>query len=599
MANQLKMADLQSLLALHKAGWSARRIARALNIDRETVGRHLRLASAKPATQAPAGITEGNPGSSPSAAAPDRTAGEGPPPASESKPATQAPTGIPGLGGDCGGVGGAADDPPPASESKPASHAPPGIGPAAPEPVVGSRSRCHRLRAVIEAALDVGLSAQRIYQDLVADHGYEGSYYSVRRLVRKLSRVLPLPVRRMEREAGAEAQVDFGTGAAIVGSDGKRRKTWVFRFVLSHSRKGYSEAVFQQTTAAFLLALENAFYYFGGVPRTLIPDNLAAAVKHADWFDPELNPIMASFGEHFGIAILPTRPGVPRHKGKIERGIGYVKGNALKGRCFATLAEQNKFLLEWESNTADQRIHGTTRKHVGQLFQTAERGALRPLPPERFQMFNESQRIVHRDGHVEVARAYYSVPPEFLGQQVWARWDGRLVRVFDRKMRQIAVHARQEPGGRSTLGEHIATRKINAIERGAAFLIERAGRIGPNAQAWATAVIQARGEAGMRTVMGLHSLRDKYPPARIDHMCGIALSHQATSYRAIRALLERDGPAQEQGLLDFAQDHPIIRPLSDYTQLIQDAFDIAGRQTVAGSTQLAQVRPTPFTTRQE
>ncbi len=118
--------------------------------------------------------------------------------------------------------------------------------------------------------------------------------------------------------------------------DGKRKSTWVFRIVLSHSRKGYAEAVHRQTTDDFLRCLENAFAHFGGVPRTLVIDNLRAAVRRADWFDPELCPKVRSFAEHYGIAILPTKPYTPRHKGKIERGIGYVKGNALKGRTFTS-----------------------------------------------------------------------------------------------------------------------------------------------------------------------------------------------------------------------------------------------------------------------
>ena len=83
----------------------------------------------------------------------------------------------------------------------------------------------------------------------------------------------------MECDPGAEAQVDFGRGAPIVGTDGERRSTWVFRIVLSHSRKGYAEAVFRQTTDDFLRSLENAFTLFGGVPRTLVIDNLRAAVS--------------------------------------------------------------------------------------------------------------------------------------------------------------------------------------------------------------------------------------------------------------------------------------------------------------------------------
>jgi transposase len=125
---------------------------------------------------------------------------------------------------------------------------------------------------VIQEKLDAGLTAQRVYQDLVTEHDYEGSYYSVRRLARKLSAATPLPCRRMECEAGAEAQVDFGRGAPIVGADGKRKGTWVFRIVLSHSRKAYSEVVTRQTTDEFLGCLENAFVHFGGVPRTLVID---------------------------------------------------------------------------------------------------------------------------------------------------------------------------------------------------------------------------------------------------------------------------------------------------------------------------------------
>ena len=74
------------------------------------------------------------------------------------------------------------------------------------------------------------------------------------------------------------------------GADEKRKKTHVFRIVLSHSRKAYSEVTFRQTTEDFLRLLENAFEYFGGVPQTLVIDNLKAAVKNPDWFDPELVP---------------------------------------------------------------------------------------------------------------------------------------------------------------------------------------------------------------------------------------------------------------------------------------------------------------------
>jgi len=111
--------------------------------------------------------------------------------------------------------------------------------------------------------------------------------------------------------------------------------------------------------------MENAFWSFSGVPRTIVIDNLKAAVTKADWFDPELNPKIQAFCEHYGTVILPARPYTPRHNGKVERGIRYMRNNALKGRIFGSLNQENRRLDEWEANVADTRIHGTTRKQVG------------------------------------------------------------------------------------------------------------------------------------------------------------------------------------------------------------------------------------------
>jgi hypothetical protein len=301
-------------------------------------------------------------------------------------------------------------------------------------------------------------------------------------------------------------QVDFGFGAPLVEAGGKTRRTWLFRAVLSYSRKGYSEAVLRQGTDEFLRCLENAFAHFGGSARTLVIDNLRAAVSRADWYDPELCPKVRSFAGHYGIAILPTKPYTPRHKGKIENGVKYVKNNCLKGLSFTSLAQENQHLLNWENTVADTRIHGTTRQQVIKVFTEVERPALLPLPPGRFELFSEALRAVHRDGHVQVKEAYYSVPPEYLGQNVWARWDGRLVRLFDQKMRPIAVHAQQVPGRFSTHQAHILPEKISGIERGTTWLLGQVDRIGPQAKAWAEKMLASRGIEGVRVLMGLLNL---------------------------------------------------------------------------------------------
>jgi hypothetical protein len=236
------------------------------------------------------------------------------------------------------------------------------------------------------------------------------------------------------------------------------------------------------------------------VPQTLVIDNLKAAVAHPDWFDLELTPKVQSFCRHYGTVILPTKPYMPRHKGKVESGVKYVKNNALKGHAFTSLEAENRHLADWERTVADTRIHGTTKRQVGKVFAEVERVALAPLPTERFACFHEAKRKVSRDGHIEVAKAYYSVPPEYLTREVWVRWDARLVRVFNHRWEQIAVHVRHEQGRFSTHGQHLAKEKISGLERGASYLLDKVSLIGPHTQAWAEAMLTARGIEGTRVL---------------------------------------------------------------------------------------------------
>lgn len=510
MANQLKMAVVHTILTLKQGGWSQRRIARTLGINRETVGRyiHVRRAGPKPASEAP--IRSGG-----------------------SKPA-KAPTG---------------------SEAAERVEIPAG------------RSQCEPFAQIIQEKLEKGFSRQRIYQDLRDEHGFAGSYYSVRRFVRRLGQTSPIPFRRMECMPGEEAQVDFGVGAPIMTPEGRRRRTHVLRIVLSFSRRGYSEAVYREDSDGFIRCLENAFWHFDGATRTVIIDNLRAAVKHADWYDPEVHPQIQSFCEHYGTVILPTKPYTPRHKGKIERGIGYVKDNGLKGRTFNSLQEQNQYLLDWEARIADTRIHGTTRKEVGKLFREEEQSQLIRLPAGRFPCFHEAKRRVHRDGYIEVQKAYYAVDPEYTGREVWARWDGHLVRIFNGRMEQIAVHAQGEPGRFHTRPEFIHSQKRTRVEKGTVWLLKRASLIGDHAGRWGQAMLQTRGVEGVRVLVGLLSLAKRYDENRINRACEIALSHQAFRLRTIRALIKRDGPKQE--VLEFIDEHPIIRSMSAYEAIVR------------------------------
>lgn len=518
MANQLGMDKSLAIGNLHASGMSERAIARALGVSRNAVRSHLAAQRAK-GTTAPTGEA---------------------PTGSEKPKGTKAPTGSQGT-----------DKPP---EAEP------------------SRSLCEPFREIILEKLELGLHAQRIHQDLVTEHGFAGKYWSVRRFVERLGAGgSELPFRRIEVEPGAEMQVDFGQGRPWTDHEGKQRKSHVFRAVLSFSRKGYTEAVAQQTTENFVRVLENAFWRLGGVPRIVVFDNAKCAVKAADWYDPEINPKILEFSKHYGFSFIPTRPAMPRHKGKVERGVDYVQENALRGHHFQSLAEQNEHLERWESKTADTRIHGTTKKHVRQLFEALERPALGPLPAERFPFYHERRRKVYRDGHVAVENAYYSVPPEYLGRVVWVRWNSQTVRILNQRMESIALHCKKEPGRFSTLGEHIADAKIDAVERGTEALLRKVRFLGRSATRWAEAVIKQRGIQSARVLQGLLSLSKKYPHDQIDRACDTAWRSGAYNYRVVRRLVE-DRTAAAQQTMEFMEEHPIIRSVSEYQTFISTAI---------------------------
>lgn len=502
MSNRLSMAKINSIETLHASGHSNREIARLLGINRKTVNRYVRQLK--------------------------KVAGrKGPNPQPE--------------------MGQLAAD----LQDHPKSKS-------------GPVSQCDPFRETIVTKVDQGLSAKRIHQDLKSVHGFGGSYHSVRRFILRLGKKTPLPFRRMEVEPGEEAQIDFGTGAPVIGPDGKKRRPWMLRVILSHSRKGYSEVVWRQTTDNFIAAIENAFHYFGGVPKRLVIDNLKAAVNRADWYDPEIHPKLQSFAQHYGTAFVPTKAYTPEHKGKVESGVKYAKNNALAGHTFESLEAQNEHLLKWEAEVADLRIHGTTKKQVKQQFENVERQSLLELPRDRFANFKESRRTVSRDGHLEVDKAFYSAPPEYIGRRVWVRWDSRLVRVFNDQWKQIAIHSKIEPGRFRTSTSHIPTEKVSAVERGTDALLRQIATIGPHTKAWSQLVIATRGVQGVRVLVGLKSLAGKHSWFELEQACETAVSYGACRLKSIRNLLKRKS-AEKQQQLEFIEEHPVIRPLSDYS----------------------------------
>jgi transposase len=515
MGNYLKMSDKRRILALLELGWTYRRIQRETGVRRETIARY-------------------DPRRPPNAA--NVSAGSEP---------------FANVSADAG-LAKAAN----LSAGSVRPHGPPSVAEA--------------YREQIEAGVQQGLTAQRIWQDLCEQVAYPYSYASVRRFVRRLKRRHPKLVDVLEHPPGEEAQVDFFQGPPTFdAAQGRWRRPWIFRLTLSCSKHGYEEPLWTQDRDGFLRAHEHAFVRLGGVAKVIRHDNLKAAVVRACLYDPDVSEVYAAFAQHWGFVPLPSRPRHPQENGVAERSGGYVKYNALKGRRFDSLEALAEYLERWNRTVAQLRIHGTTRQQVLRHFLEVERPALQPLPSEAFGLFQVGTRTVHPDGHVEVEGAFYSVPHTLVGEQVRAQWDGHLVRMYaadaDGQRRAVAVHLRQRPGTYSTKPEHRPLHRPARQQAYEAILLSKAEHIGPHALAWAQAAIAERGVRAYRRLQGLISLTRSHPRERVNWACGLTLPYRLFRYRTLRRLVEQ--AAAQARVPQLLQEHAIIRELSVYAQL--------------------------------
>jgi transposase len=418
----------------------------------------------------------------------------------------------------------------------------------------------------IEESLTQGLSAKRIYQDLCAAYAYPGSYDSIKRYVRKIKAYATEVYARIEVAPGEEAQVDFTKAAPTLHpATGTYRCPSLFKMTLSCSRYSYEEVVWAQDVESFIRCHERAFQEFGGVPKIMRLDNLKAGVTRACLYDPELNKLYAAFARHAGFTPLPCKVRMPHHKGKVERDIGYTKSNALKGKRFESLDAQNAHLRNWNKTVASLRIHGSTKQQVLTRFLTLEKGALQPLPDTPFALFHFALRKVHPDGYIELKKAYYSVPHQYLGREVEVRFNDHLLEVYcDHQL--ITVHKRTDLAGQfHTQMGHLPKHKSLRQEGYQRMLLGKADHVGESALKWAKEALDNKGPLSFRLIQGMLSLTRTYPKEQVDWACRIASLNQLFSYRILKKLLTHQKHHTTHPQL--IQEHELLRPLSYYTQL--------------------------------
>ena len=398
-------------------------------------------------------------------------------------------------------------------------------------------STVEQYRSVVESLLERGVEMRTILDRLQADHGYKGSYSSVRRFVARLQQKLPDASVRVQTEPGEEAQVDFGSSPKMVDpKDGVLRPAYVFLMTLSFSRHEYAEIVMDQKMPTWLALHRRAFEAFGGVPHTVVIDNLKAAVLKASLDDPVLNEAYRRFAQHYGFVVSPNRPRTPQHKGKVESGVHFVKRSFLAGLECAELAEGNRKLRVWVRERAGARVHGTTRRAPLALFEI-ERPFLQPLPPTPFALTDVRHAKLSRDCHVTVDGSYYSAPFLHIGKQLDVYLFERVVQIFD-GLDLLATHPRAPSKGtwRTTTG-HYPPDKAAYLENTPERCRERARRMGPATAEVVQLLLAERPLDHLRAVQNLLRLADSVGKTRLEAACARALYYGDIRYRRVKDIL--------------------------------------------------------------
>ena len=277
-------------------------------------------------------------------------------------------------------------------------------------------------------------NADVVRQELASELGVVASLRTVERSVSHLRRELAaaaLATVRFETPPGRQLQIDFGQRRiAVEGCEGSR--VYLFVATLGYSRRVYARAFTHERQSAWLEGIEGAFRHFGGLPGELLLDNATALVKHHDPVtrEVEFNARLHAFARYWDVRPVACAPYRARTKGKDERGVGYVKHNAIAGRSFASWGALEAHLAWWMREVADVRVHGTTGEVPMVRFEREERQALRPLngrPP--FRQLRELTRKVQNDACVDVDTNHYSVPWRLIGASVSVVVSGGKVRI--------------------------------------------------------------------------------------------------------------------------------------------------------------------------
>jgi transposase len=377
------------------------------------------------------------------------------------------------------------------------------------------------------------------------------------------------PTMRLNHKAGEKLFVDYAgqTISVIDPKTGEIQEAEIFVAVLGASSYTYAEAQWHQDLPNWIGGHVRAYEFLGGVTEIVVPDNLRAAVNHPSRYDPEINQTYQEMAEHYGVAVIPARVARPRDKSKAEVGVQNVERwilARLRNQRFFSLFELNKAIRELLKDLNNRKMEhlGKSRK---ELFDLADKPALKPLPATPYEFALWKKAKISIDYHVEYDDVYYSVPCHLYPAEVLIRATERAIEIFHNGQR-VTLHPRSHEQGRHfTIKEHMPSDHRFYSEWSPERFIRWAEKIGPET----TKVVQMElgsrqhPEQAFRACLGILGFARKYSVERLESACRYAVANEIHSYKGIKNILmnhlDQLNDSEEISQLSLMPPHTNVR----------------------------------------
>ena len=371
-----------------------------------------------------------------------------------------------------------------------------------------------------------------------------------------------------EREPGKELFIDWigDTLPSVVDCNtGEIHDAHFFVTTMGDSSYPFVEAFPNETQLNWNQAHIDAFEWYGGLPRILVPDNCKTAVVHTSLYDPQINQAYLALARHYQLAIIPARVRKPRDKPTVESGVGWLETwllEWLKGKIYYSFEALNHDIRErvQELSKKDFKHRPGSRESN---FLALDKPMLRPLPKDPFESFETVPvNSVNNNYHVAYDGFYYSVPFSFYKKSVTIHAYAKKIEVFDQLGNRVAFHQRHFSGKRYvTVLDHMPENHKAVVEfnrYNGDYYRSKARMIGPDAREFVAALLDRveAEEQAYKSCMAVINFSRTYGNERVNRACAKAIALHSINYTTLKNILKNGQDKQPVNVDSSDADTP-------------------------------------------